>query len=61
MADAGERIFEPYVDENLTIRAHQNLILLCAMAWNLSVIEHLAGQSDKPEQLEHDTHAAGCR
>ena len=52
MADAVERIIEPYVDENLTIRAHRNLILLCAMAWNLSVIEHLASQSDKGDLLE---------
>ena len=52
MADAIERIIEPYDDPDMPIQALRNLVLLCAMAWNLSVIEHFAGQSDKDDLLE---------
>ena len=47
MADAIERIIEPYVDEDMAIRGHRNLILACAMAWNLCVMEHRDDQSNK--------------
>ena len=51
MSDAIERITEPYVDEDMSIRAHRNLIGLCAMAWNLHVMERLAEQQSDPGDL----------
>ena len=44
MSVAIERIIEPYVDANLSIRGHRNLIAACAAAWNLTVIEHQANR-----------------
>ena len=52
MADAIDRIIEPYVDPDTTIQTRRKLVLMCAMAWNLSVIEHRASQSDKYDLLE---------
>ena len=51
MADAIERITEPYVDESMSIRTHRNLVGFCAMAWNLHVIEQLAEQQSDPGDL----------
>lgn len=49
LSGAIERIIEPYVDEGLSIRAHRNLVALCAAAWNLSVIEYRANRDPSAE------------
>ena len=49
LSAAIERVIDPYVDDGLSIRAHRNLITLCAAAWNLSVIEYRASRDPSSE------------
>ena len=65
MSAAIERIIEPYVDGNLPIHVHRNLIAACAAAWNLTVIEHQANRDpsqagDVLEQAWADVERAGA-